>query len=128
VIKDVLQRKLEWGDEGKRLAMTMAGLLFDDTSFPLPPTSEARVRAEYSLRTGDVHAHGYKTDFCSLYGQKHLVNAIQESGFNPFATFTIAEVGGIEKYGWRSSLQEGLPAREYFTITLGGAPITQLFC
>ncbi len=127
IVNDILERKLGWGEEGVHLSKTMAILLFDDASYPLPPTPKENKRMAW------VYPHvgkdtptpaGHLTNFCTLHGQQYLTDAIRTSGFNPFEKLTIAEVGGIKH---QEDTLQGNNFREYFTITLGETPLTTLF-
>lgn len=110
VVRDALERKEQWGQEGSRMANSMAVLLFDDASYPLPKARD---------RNG--------ADYCTLHGQELLAKHIRESGYNPFAELSIAEVGGIKNSEDKRLGLGSAERRDYYTITLAECPVTGLF-
>ena len=113
IVGDTLERRLNWGDVGRRLARSMTVLLFDDASFFRPPNhDEMRARGErWNKREFPV--------FCHDTGQQLLVEELRNADINPFEGITIAEVGGIvfqQNRGW-----------QYSTPIIGEAPLIAMF-
>ena len=110
-----------------KLARATAALLFDDNSFPLPPTDPKIPWApNYQGENGKPLA-GYKQPYCTLIGQEKLQAAMERCGIHPFKKYSVLEVGGFKAMEDGFALPEPLCFRQYQTIPLEDFPLISQF-